>query len=186
MSYKIAITGGPSTGKSTLLARLSRRGIPVFSADEVVHNLTNTHVEIRRRISNYFGEEIWLRNGDLDRKKLLRLIVQDAQTREFLESLFHPEVKRQLALFFNQNKKAPVVAAEIPLLYEVGWESLFDLVVVVYVPLHIQQERLQKKIGDLSLVEAFLNLQWPLAEKCRRADIVALGYDPFTQSSRSR
>jgi dephospho-CoA kinase len=180
MPFKIAVTGGPATGKSTVLKRLARKGLPTFSADEVVRELTRPGTTLCSRIKETFGEAYFLPGGELDRRALLRLIVSDSKSRELLEEIIHPVVKKRLLAFFEAHQEAPVVAAEIPLLYEVGWEGLFDLVMVVYVPEEVQKRRLLERLGDPHLVEAFLQLQWPLEEKCRRADLLLLGDDPFS------
>lgn len=178
MPFKIAVTGGPATGKSTVLRRLARKGVPTFSADEVVRELTRPGTLVWVRIREVFGEEFFRPNGELDRRALLRRIVSDRKARERLEKILHPEVKKEFQAFLEASQGAPVVAAEIPLLFEVGWEDLFDLVMVVYVSEEVQKRRLLERLEDPHLVEAFLQLQWPLEEKCRRADLIVLGDDP--------
>ncbi len=178
MAFKIAITGGPATGKSTVLAKFAAKGVPVFSADEEVRQLVQPGTELCARIRKAFGADYFLPSGALNRRALLKRIVSDPEAKRRLEGLLHPVVKEKLQAFLATHAGAKLVAAEIPLLYEVGWEGLFDLVLVVVVPEEVQRKRLLARIGDLELVEAFLGLQRPLLEKCRRADLVVWGDDP--------
>ncbi len=177
MAFKIAITGGPASGKSTVLKRLEKKGLPVFSADEVVYNLTKPGTQIYYQIKSEFGRNYILTNGRLDRKALLRMIIADSRAKERLESILHPAVRDKLFDFFYEYRQAQVIVAEIPLLFELGWERWFDLVIVVYVPEKIQKARLLERLDDKELVEGILRLQWPLIQKCRLADLVVLGGD---------
>ncbi len=178
MVFKVAITGGPASGKSTVLKKFAQKGVPVFSADEVVRELTTPGQKVYQQIREVFGPKYFLPNGELDRQAVLRLIIIDRQAKETLEAVIHPEVKTRLFGFFKENKEAPLLAAEVPLLFEVGWEKYFDLVMVVYVPEEVQRQRLLERLKDPELVEGFLGLQWPLTKKCQLADLVILGMSP--------
>ncbi len=178
MAFKIAITGGPATGKSTVLRKLAAKGVPTFSADEELRRLTQPGTSLCTQIKETFGSNYFLPGGKLNRKALLKLLISDPEAKERLEALLHPVVKERLLAFFAAHEKTLVLAAEIPLLYEVGWEGLFDLVLVVVVPEEVQRQRLLDRLGDRDLVEAFLRLQRPLLEKCRQADLVIWGDDP--------
>jgi len=175
MAFKMAITGGPASGKSTVLKKFAQKGIPVFSADEAVRELTTPGQKVWQKIREAFGSEYFLPNGELDRHAILRLIIADQRAKETLEAIIHPEVKIRLFEFFKENEKAPLLVAEVPLLFEVGWEKYFDLVMVVYVPEEVQRQRLLERLKDPELVEGLLRLQWPLTKKCQLADLVILG-----------
>ncbi len=180
MAFKMAITGGPASGKSTVLKKFAQKGVPVFSADEVVRELTTPGQKAWRKIKEIFGPKYFLPSGELDRRAILRLITADQRAKETLEAIIHPEVEVRLFSFFEKNKKVPLVVAEVPLLFEVGWEKYFDLVMVVYVPEEVQRRRLLERLKDPELVENFLRLQWPLTRKCELADLVILGMSPGT------
>ncbi len=177
MPFKIAITGGPASGKSTVLEKFEKKGLPVFSADKVVYELSQPGTNIYHQIKANFGDKYILTTGELDRRALLRLIIADSSAKKRLEAILHPAVKDRLFDFFHEHRQARVIVAEIPLLFELGWEKWFDLVMVVYVPEKIQKARLLERLGDEKLVEGILRLQWPLVKKCRLADLVILGED---------
>lgn len=166
---KIAVTGGPATGKTTFLSILKELGYPTFSADEVVRRLIApggpAHERIRELCPWAVGPE-----GAFDRRLILRRLVEDVAFRSVLEDLLHPLVKDELLAFFEAHSGTEFVFAEIPLLFEAGWEELFDEVWVVACDRETQKARLHQRLSDPGLVERLLTTQLPLSEKIKRAD----------------
>ncbi len=165
---KIALTGGPATGKSTLLALIRELGYPVFSADEEVRGLLAPGGEAYEKVKALCPWAV-RPDGTLDRRRILARLVYDEELRRTLEALLHPLVREKLQAFFDRNAQAEFVFAEIPLLFEVGWEGLFDEVWVVACGEALQRERLRRRLTHPGLVEGLLKTQWPLSEKIRRA-----------------
>ncbi len=165
---KIALTGGPATGKSTLLAILKEFGYPVFSADEEVRRFLAPGGEAHEKVKPLCPWAV-RPDGSLDRRRILERLVRDEELRRTLEALLHPLVREKLQAFFEKNAQAELVFAEIPLLFEVGWEGLFDEVWVVACGEALQKERLRARLSDPALAERLLRSQWPLSEKIKRA-----------------
>jgi len=161
---KVGITGGPATGKSTLLRLLSRLGYPVFSADEVVRRLLAPQGQAFEKVKALCPWAV-KPEGTLDRRLLLERLVQDPDLRQALEALLHPLVREELLVFFAKARKAAWAFAEIPLLFEAGWEDLFDEIWVVTCKEETQRRRLRERLGKEELVEGLLKLQWPLSQK---------------------
>ncbi|WP_168720263.1 dephospho-CoA kinase [Thermosulfurimonas marina] len=175
---KVGITGGAATGKSTLLKILSELGYPVFSADEVVRRLLAPQGRAFSQVKTLCP---WALSpeGTLDRRKILERMVRDESLRRKLEALLHPLVREELLAFFKEaeSKGASWAFAEIPLLFEAGWEGLFDEIWVVTCKEDLQRSRLRERVGE-ELAEALLRLQWPLSEKVARAHRVFSSEDP--------
>ncbi|MBX6422877.1 dephospho-CoA kinase [Thermosulfurimonas sp. F29] len=165
---KVAVTGGPATGKTTLLAILKDLGHPVFSADEAVRRLIAPGGEAHRRVKALCPWAVRA-DGTLDRRQILARIVCDEVLRRKLEALLHPLVRKELLAFFESHSGADLVFAEIPLLFEAGWEGLFDEVWVVACGEALQRKRLLKRLEDPALVEGLLRSQLALSEKIKRA-----------------
>ncbi|MBZ4681513.1 dephospho-CoA kinase [Thermodesulfobacterium sp.] len=159
---KIAITGGVATGKTSLLNLLRELSCPVFSCDEVVKKLYE-QPEIREKIYQLFGT--------LDKKKILEKIISDEKAKKSLEEVLHPAVKAELKRFFEtcRQKGEKVVFVEVPLLFECGWEEMFDEVWVVVCSSKTQQERIKTRSTFPELVLKLASLQFPLEEKAKRA-----------------
>ncbi len=165
---RIGITGGPATGKTTLLEILRELGYPVFSADERVRAYLAPGGQAYAAVRSLCPEAL-REDGTLDRRILLRRLLQDPAFRARMEGLLHPLVRRDLMTFMEKHRGAGPVFAEIPLLFEAGWEDLFDEIWVVTCSEEIQRRRLRERLRDEELVRGLLRLQLPLAEKERRA-----------------
>ena len=67
--YKLGITGGIGSGKSTASAFFKKKGAFIFDADSEAKNLFSNNPALTRRIITTFGSEVSTNNW-LDLKKL--------------------------------------------------------------------------------------------------------------------
>src|SRR6516225_11988220 len=171
----IGITGGISTGKSTLVESL-RELLPMatlFNADEAAHALLN-RPEVQKQIRRDFGAQVFSAAGDLNRAKVRAIVFGDAKKKRALERILHPRIRRQWRTEAKGHRNSPkFFFADIPLLYETGGESLCDRVVVVACSQKLQLARLRKRMPVKSAeAKQMINSQMPLDEKIGRADHV--------------
>ena len=166
----IGITGGIASGKSVVSERLRHLGAVILDADVFSRDAINPHTPGWHRVKEAFPSVI---QSDLtvDRRLLGRIVFADAKRRRILESIIHPEVLRRLqaeAKIARQEGK--IVFADVPLLYEVGWERFMDQVWVVYVREDVQLKRLMER-SSISKEEArqMVASQLSLEEKIKRA-----------------
>ena len=181
---RIAITGSIACGKSTLLSALKERGFPVISADAVSRELTARGGEALSAIRGAFGDGVF-DGEDLNRKALGKLVFSDPAQKEKLEAILHPMIRERIRRFFLEHGEDVTVFAEIPLLYECGWEGDCDAVWVTSVPEEIQIERLKERDG-FSREDAVsrIRAQMPLTEKERLADAVIYTDGPLAETLR--
>lgn len=132
---KIAITGGIGSGKSTLLALVKQAGFPAFSADEISREVIQ-NPETVQKIAALFPAAV--KSGEVDRKALASAVFGDEQKVKALNAVMHPAIMaglyRRMEQAQNEEIKAgrpPLVFAEVPLLFEGGFEKDFDRVFVV-------------------------------------------------------
>src|SRR5437899_3138434 len=129
----IGITGGISTGKSTFCecVREILSAAKFFNADQAVHALVEVS-QVKEKIRADFGNDVFSRDGDLNREKLRAIVFGDANKRRALERILHPRIRRQWRAEATRHRNSPdFFFADIPLLYESGGETLCDAVVVV-------------------------------------------------------
>ena len=162
---KIAITGNIASGKSQVENILKEKGYSVYDADKIAH-------KILENIKDFYEYDVFT-NGTIDRKKLGKLVFDNPKIRKKLENIIHPKVKEEILNIFENHKNDSVVFVSVPLLYEAGFEKLFDKVLIVISNPDIQLERLMKR-NNLSEIDAKkrINAQSNIQEKIRKADFV--------------
>jgi dephospho-CoA kinase len=179
----IGITGGISTGKSTLSRLLHERtGAPLFDADRAARQLTGEDAEVRRLLREKFGDAIFSASGDLNRAALRAIVFVDSEKKRALEQILHPRIRQQWSTLAEESRQSgQLFLADIPLLYETQGELLCDRVVVVACAQEIQQQRLISR-AHLSPSAAFamIDSQMPLPQKISRADHVVWNNGPLS------
>jgi len=124
---KIAITGGIGSGKSTVLSILKDKGYPTFSCDDIYKEIIEKEDYILK-IEELFPTAV--KNGKIDRKELSALVFNNNENLDLLNSVAHPMIMQTLNALINERRE-PFVFAEVPLLFENGFEKDFDAVIVV-------------------------------------------------------
>jgi dephospho-CoA kinase len=123
---KIAVTGGLSSGKSTVCQLFKELGAYVVSADEIVHRLLTPESSLGRQVIHLFGTDI-LTNGQMDRSKIAKKAFSNPELLKALEHLIHPIVRHEIKNeYLHYRTKFPLFVAEIPLLFESGADADYD------------------------------------------------------------
>jgi len=150
---------------------LAEAGIPTIGADDIAHDCIRRGKTAYRAILSSFGLNILKRDRQIDRKKLGRLVFGDPHQRRRLENIVHPCVAKGLRQFIQRQQG--VIALDIPLLFEAGYENWVDSIIVVSCTPAQQLRRLVRR-NRLSGQAARRRLasQMPLADKCRLANLV--------------
>lgn len=128
---KIGVAGTIAAGKTTVSILLKRRGFAVFNSDQYAKMATHHTNPCFAKIREAFGEDLIDTDGNIDRAKLADVIFHDESARQKLNGIVHPYVKEGLLKFFERNAGQPAVFAEVPLLFEAGWQDLFDHTLVI-------------------------------------------------------
>ncbi|EAC7884497.1 dephospho-CoA kinase [Listeria monocytogenes] len=175
MGKTIGLTGSVATGKSTVSNMIQQAGIPLVDADIAARKVVEPGTEGLKEIVAYFGEEILLADGTLDRAKLGEIIFKDKEKREKLNEITHPRVKDYMLeareSFFRAGEE--LVFFDIPLLFESHLESLVDQIVVVWTTPETELKRLMER-NNLTKEDALRRIesQMGIDEKARKADFV--------------
>jgi len=172
----LGVTGSVGMGKSTAAAMLRRLGIPVHDSDATVHRLLAPHGAAVTAIATAFPE-VRGADGGIDRARLGREVFGDPEALKRLERILHPLVRRSQDRFLKlaRGRRVPIVALDIPLLFETGGDRRCDRVVVVSAPAAVQRARVMARPGmSEARFRAILAKQLPDAEKRRRADYVVV------------
>lgn len=166
----IALTGGISTGKSTVCNLFKLHGFLIIDADKIAHKLLD---ENSSKIAEMFGSEYVSNDGKVIRKELGKIIFSNEENKLKLEALLHPlikeEIVKQSRLFESQDKPYFI---DIPLFFE-KMNYPIEKSLVVYTPKDLQVQRLMKR-DDISQEEALLKIsnQWDIEKKKDLANMV--------------
>lgn len=129
---KVAITGGIGSGKSTAAAILGEFGYKCVSADKIYHELLSDENFVEK-ISEHMGIEPIFCDGKkfLDKKTLSDKVFGDKKELKRLNEFTHPVVMDVMMRKMESLKNEKIVFAEVPVLFEGGFDNLFDYVVVI-------------------------------------------------------
>ena len=165
----IALTGGISTGKSTVCNLFKLHGFLTIDADLIAHRLLDENSD---KIAIMFGDK-YVENGKVLRKELGKIIFSNEENKLKLEALLHPliqnEIIKESKIFEEQNKPYFV---DIPLFFE-KMHYPIPKSLLIYTPKDIQVQRLMKR-DNIDENEAKLKIsnQMDIEEKKKLADMV--------------
>lgn len=175
MTYILGLTGGIASGKSTVSAYLAQNGALIIDADLIARQVVAKKSSGLKQIVAKFGEEILTASGELDRKKLGKLVFSNKDLLKALTDITGPLIRTEILREIQAAKKAQVklVVLDIPLLFETGYQTLCDKVMVVTIPSKLQLERVMKR-DNLSAAEARKRIanQLPASKRNELADVL--------------
>ena len=171
----VGLTGGISSGKSTVSSYLKQLKIPVIDADEVARKVVEPNSQGAREIRKTFGSDVFEEDGSLNRQKLGSLIFSNAENRQKLDDLLQPLIKIMILDEIEEyrQKGENMIVLDLPLLFEKQYEELCEDIIVVYIPKELQLERLMRR-NQYTKQEALsrIDSQLSIEEKRKRATVL--------------
>jgi len=167
--WRVALTGGIASGKSTVAALFAGLGVPVIDLDQIAHEVVAPGSELLGKVLARFGPAVRGADGTLDRAALRELVFRDPVARRELEALLHPAIRARAA---ERSAEAggPYQIIVIPLLAESGSAAEYDRVLVVDCPEELQRLRLaQRDRAGSTLIAAALAAQATRSERLELA-----------------
>lgn len=175
----VALTGGIASGKSEVTAELVRLGAMVVDADKVARDVVMPGREAHRMIVERFGDRVLDAKGMIDRPALAEIVFSDSESLDFLNSVTHPAVFREMAVRANdyaesmREQDVPAVVMDAALIADIGAEGLFDRVVVVVADEESRLARLvEKRSMDPEDASRRIDSQMPDERRIKAADVV--------------
>ncbi len=170
--YRLGVTGGIASGKSTVMAILAELGAETIDADRVYHALIEPGRPLHRTLVERWGIGIVAPDGTIDRKALGRIVFGDPGELADLDRLTHPAIRREIDNRFEQSSAA-VVAIDAVKLIESGHADSCDHIWLVVADPAIQIRRLIESRGlTLADAERRVAAQPDLAHRLSRSDVV--------------
>jgi len=170
--FRVALTGGIASGKSTVAELFAALGVPVIDTDVIAREVVEPGRPALAEVVVAFGTGILDAAGRIDRPRMRERIFSDPDARRRLEAIMHPAIRAEMA---RQSLAAggPYQVLVIPLLAEGGRRDQVDRVLLVDVPEELQVKRLMTRDGvTRAQAEASLRAQATRAARLALADDV--------------
>ncbi len=139
---KLGVTGGIGSGKTTVCRVFAVLGIPVYSADEEARKIQESDGELMDEINRLAGKNLYT-TGKLDRPELARLIFNNRDLLEKVNSLVHPIVSGNFKKWITE-QDSPYTIMEAAILFESGAYRIMDKILTVVTPVEERIDRLVK------------------------------------------
>jgi dephospho-CoA kinase len=179
----IGLTGGIGSGKSVVSQLFSDLGVPVIDTDQLSRELVTQGSPLLEEISKYFGKEILLKSGDLDRKQLRQIIFEDKEKKQRLEHLLHPQIKQSILKQLTKFGDTYVVIA-VPLLLENNNYNFINRVLVIDCSEELQLKRaINRDQSNSDEVKKIIASQLPRLKRLPLANDIIVNEGPIESLS---
>jgi len=166
----LGLTGGIATGKSSATKIFKDFGASIIDADKISRDVAK-NTEIIKLIKVEFGSK-YVNSLGLNREKLREDIFPSKEKLNKLNSIMHPKIISEINKRIKENNNDFIIV-DIPLLFEIGFESNVDKTLVISIDREMQLKRLMRRDDmDSRLANIMIDLQMPLSEKESKGDIV--------------
>ena len=172
--FRVALTGGIASGKTTVANLFADLGVALVDSDLIAREVVEPGQPALAAVVAGFGSEVLGPDGRLDRRRLREIIFADPAARVRLEGILHPAIRAEMDRRSAAAKGAYHLLV-IPLLAEGSGRDRADRVLVVDVPESLQVERLMARDSvTAAQAEASLRAQASRAARLAIADDVVL------------
>ncbi len=169
-AFRVGLTGGIASGKSTAAKFFGALGVPILDSDQIARDVVEPGQPPLERLVERFGRKILTPDGHLDRPALRDIVFSDPKARADLEALTHPAIGAAMEAR-SAAAGGPYQVLVIPLLVEKNLAAHVDRVLVVDCDEELQIRRLRDRDGStLEQVQAILRAQAPRAARLKAAD----------------
>lgn len=170
---RIGITGNIGSGKSLVCKIFNHLGINTFHSDEETKKLYLLP-EIRKQIIEYFNDEVYFSDGNLNKKILSYHLFKNPKALLFIETILYPKLNETFNRWCEQ-QNSDFILFESAILFEKKFESQFDKIIFVSAPegVRLQRAMLRDNCNEEN-VRSRMRLQWDEETKIQKSDFVII------------
>ena len=169
--YKLGITGGIGSGKSTASEFFEKKGAFIFDADSEAKNLLANNSNLSQRIIATFGSQVTTKK-QLDLNRLSVLVFSSKSLQDKLNKIVWPEVSSVMidAAEKAENDGVTLFIVDAALLIEAGFNDFFNSILLITADKSMRLNRilLRKNIPE-NQIEKRMAFQMPESEKQKQA-----------------
>jgi dephospho-CoA kinase len=171
MTKILGLTGGIAMGKSTISNFLRDKGIPILDADEIAHAVLEFKA-VKVQLVKAFGTPILNEQKQVDRKQLGKIVFGESKKLGELNQIVQPVIRQEIIRQLKSFTTESVVVLDAPVLFEQGYETLVDCIMVVSTTPAEQLRRLMER-DHLTREDAQkrIDAQMPIEIKQKKADV---------------
>lgn len=141
----IGLTGGIGSGKSFVAEVFATNGVPCYDCDSRAKMLNNTHPDIINSLTERYGQQAYI-DGKLNRPFIAQKIFSDKRELQWVNALVHPYVRTDFEQWRSQ-QTANVVLVESAIMFDSGFNTVCDAIVVVDAPVELRLDRVMHRDG---------------------------------------
>jgi dephospho-CoA kinase len=167
----VGITGNIASGKSEVSKYLKSLGFVVIDTDVITSLIYLHDDDFKEKMIKLFGKKILRADDSIDKRKVAKIVFDDPDEMKKLSKLIHPLIKKELKKVLEPLDG--YIFVEAPVLFEAGFEDMFDQILMISVSYQEQLKRLMKR-PNMSQQEALkiIEAQMPQSLKEKKSDYV--------------
>ena len=171
MTFRVGITGGIGSGKTTVTSIFETLGIPIYRADDAAKRLMNEDETLKVQLIQHFGDATYL-HGRLNRKHIATEVFNNKEKLDLLNSIVHPATISDGEKWMQQ-QTAPYAIKEAAIIFESGTQKYLDYIIGVYAPVTLRIYRSMKRDNiSQDEVKARMSRQMDDVVKMKLCDVV--------------
>jgi dephospho-CoA kinase len=163
----LGIVGGIGSGKSYIASLFAKHGARVIDADKFGHDALK-QTDIKEQVRRHWGDTVFSQEGEVDRRKLGRIVFADPAEKAKLEALVFPFIRQSIKLVIDQYNRDPnvkLLILDAAILLETGWKDYCTALVFVDASLPTRLQRSAKRGWDAAELARREASQWSLEKK---------------------
>ena len=168
--FRVALTGGIGSGKTTVANKFEQLGVPVIDSDIIAREIVEPGQSCLNKIIQHFGDELLTKEKVLNREKLRNIIFNDDKAKEKLEEILHPSIYEEIDKKISKIDY-PYCLVVIPLLIETNAMGYFNRILIVDTAETMQIHRAQQRDNaSEENIEKIIKSQVSREQRLKHAD----------------
>ncbi len=159
--YKVGLTGGIGSGKTTVAHIFEILGIPVFYADTAAKILMNTDADLQKKIIETFGSQSYI-DGKFNKPFLSKTVFANEEKTAQINAIIHPATIKNANVWMSKQTTTYAIK-EAALIFEADAQMHLDIVIGVHSPYHLRLQRTMQR-DNLSEIDVFARMQKQMDE----------------------